>query len=661
MPQYRDSCPVAVQCCDVRKHYGSGRSKQDVLCGLDMNVPYGAIYGLLGASGCGKTTLLKCIVGRTNVHGGYVSTLGRTPGTSGHLVPGRMVGYMPQETALFVRFTIGETLTFFGRLHGMSSDAIRERTDFLLSFLTLPEKSRLIGQLSGGQQRRVSLAAALLQEPELLILDEPTVGVDPVLREKIWEHLLDIAKSSLKTTIIITTHYIEEAALADRVGLMRGGRLLAEDKPSTLMSTYKLQNLEAVFLHLCHRDRLPNEDDEELLPSISLPSASDQESVKVQYKRPDSDSTGDSVLLLGGNKSTTYGSLKTPRDLTRGGCEGRIHLPIKTSYTYSGYEDCVVPGSPLSKSRRFRKMAMLPRARNLYALCVKNLTSMKRNIPILLFEFMVPVIQIVLFCVCIGREPRQIPVSIVNQDVDDLGGLFIGFLNNETMNKVAEPVYGTFEPSFTDFMASGLIVSATFFLATGLTTLSFVLERKEGLLERMYVAGVSALEIMMSHVLTQLTVMLGQILLMLGIALLGFQVGMVISACCRSEMASIQGTLGTMYPALLTSDIVFLFVYLISSFKTLFFFVYFMSSIQILFFLSYIIPGIIWPIEAMPNWMMKISYFLPMTYPTYAVRSIMGRGWSIQDSLVWMSYLISIAWIVIHSVVAGVLIHFQSD
>ncbi|KAH9503843.1 ABC transporter G member 23 [Bulinus truncatus] len=180
-----ENVPNAVYCRDLRKHFGSGDSKVDILCGLNMSVPYGAIYGLLGSSGCGKTTLLKCIVGRMKVNSGTLRTLGKAPGSKGHQVPGKMVGYMPQEIALFMNFTIKETLNFFGHLHGMSDFEICHRSEFLINFLNLPDNGRMINNLSGGQQRRVSLAAALLQQPELLILDEPTVGVDPVLRERL--------------------------------------------------------------------------------------------------------------------------------------------------------------------------------------------------------------------------------------------------------------------------------------------------------------------------------------------------------------------------------------------------------------------------------------------------------------------------------------------
>ena len=141
-------------------------------------------YGLLGASGCGKTTLLKSVIGQTNLDGGAILVLGRQPGSPGSGVPGRAVGYMPQELALYAGFTVSETLRYFGWLTNLPKAERRARAAALLRLLQLPKDKRFVGTLSGGQQRRVSFAVALLHRPPLLILDEPTVGVDPVLRQK---------------------------------------------------------------------------------------------------------------------------------------------------------------------------------------------------------------------------------------------------------------------------------------------------------------------------------------------------------------------------------------------------------------------------------------------------------------------------------------------
>ena len=221
-----------------------GYGRIEVLQGLGMTVDEGSIYGLLGPSGCGKTTLLKVILGFLAPESGKVEVKGEIPGSD--------VGYSPQEIALYPDLSIAETLRFHGRLHGMDPNRILARQSWLIDFLDLPNPARTVGKLSGGQKRRVSLAVALLHEPGLLLLDEPTVGVDPELRARLWDHLQEISANG--TSIVITTHYIDEARNADRVGLMRDGVLLAEDSPQSVMDSQSASSLEEAFLALCRRE-----------------------------------------------------------------------------------------------------------------------------------------------------------------------------------------------------------------------------------------------------------------------------------------------------------------------------------------------------------------------------------------------------------------------
>jgi ABC-type multidrug transport system ATPase subunit len=204
----------------------------------------------MGASGCGKTTLLSCIIGMIPLDGGEIVALGHKTKANEIQKAGYRIGYMPQETALIGELTIKETIYYFGKIFQMSIEKLRERYEMLHKLLELPRGDQRVEECSGGQMRRVSFAAAMIHEPDLLILDEPTVGLDPILREKIWTFMLDVTRTS-KLAIIITTHYIDEAKQADCVGLMRNGILLAEDTPHSIISRHEVENLEEAFLKLC--------------------------------------------------------------------------------------------------------------------------------------------------------------------------------------------------------------------------------------------------------------------------------------------------------------------------------------------------------------------------------------------------------------------------
>lgn len=165
------------------------------------------------------------------------------------------VGYMPQESALITGFTVREMIWFFGTIFGMTSQKIDERFYFLKALLELPDEDRLIRDCSGGQQRRISFALSLVNEPELLILDEPTVGVDPLLRNKIWDYLMKLTTTE-NVTVLLSTHYIEEARQSTCVGVMRNGVMIAEDSPRNILSDYQTASLEEAFLRLSERQEV---------------------------------------------------------------------------------------------------------------------------------------------------------------------------------------------------------------------------------------------------------------------------------------------------------------------------------------------------------------------------------------------------------------------
>jgi ABC-type multidrug transport system ATPase subunit len=157
---------------------------------------------------------------------------------------------MPQDISICIDFTIEENLRYFARLYGMPDTNITAGINDMQKLLNLPEKTRFVSKLSEGQKRRVSLSIALMHSPQLIILDEPTVGVDPVLRRVIWDYMEMICRTRA-ATIIITTHYIEEARSATNVAFMRNGRILEEQNPENLLNKFECNDLESVFLKLC--------------------------------------------------------------------------------------------------------------------------------------------------------------------------------------------------------------------------------------------------------------------------------------------------------------------------------------------------------------------------------------------------------------------------
>uniref|UniRef100_A0A2H8TY93 ABC transporter G family member 23 n=1 Tax=Melanaphis sacchari TaxID=742174 RepID=A0A2H8TY93_9HEMI len=228
---------LEVKVIDAFKSYGDHR----VFNGLNMNVSSGSIYSLLGPSGCGKSTLLQCLMGLKELNSGSIEL---------KVEDLKSVGYMPQDLCLESTLTIKETFEYYGTLYAMKKNKIKRKIDEINAFLQLPNLNSLVKDISGGQSRRVSLGVCLFHNPKLVILDEPTVGIDPLMKQEIWNELTKMVEQQQKT-IIITTHYIEEANSANRIGLMRNGVLVDEGSPQEIMFKYTAESLESAFLILC--------------------------------------------------------------------------------------------------------------------------------------------------------------------------------------------------------------------------------------------------------------------------------------------------------------------------------------------------------------------------------------------------------------------------
>ena len=218
-----------------------------VLRGLSLGVDRSEIFGILGANGAGKTTFLRMPVGLLKPDSGTVSVFGEPPSARNNA----RIGYMPQQSALYQELTARQNVEFFARMYGLARAADRRAAvDRALDWVELSQRQNdPLTRLSGGMRQRVSLAVALVHEPELLILDEPTVGLDPELRAKFWGNFSEMASSG--TTLIISSHTMDDAAHCHRLAFIQGGRTVALGTPAELRAAAggADSSLEDAFLH----------------------------------------------------------------------------------------------------------------------------------------------------------------------------------------------------------------------------------------------------------------------------------------------------------------------------------------------------------------------------------------------------------------------------
>lgn len=225
---------------NLKKQYGN----QVVLNGVSFEVDYGQIVGLIGPSGAGKSTIIKLTLGMEKADSGNSEVFGV------HM-PNRKIlnrmGYMAQSDALYSSLSARENLIFFAKMREINKKAIEPEIDRVSQVVDLTEHlDKKVENFSGGMKRRLSLAIALLGNPQLLILDEPTVGIDPALRKQIWEELGKLRDKGC--SILVTTHVMDEAELTDRVALLIDGNIIADDTPTNLKQQYGVDSIENVFM-----------------------------------------------------------------------------------------------------------------------------------------------------------------------------------------------------------------------------------------------------------------------------------------------------------------------------------------------------------------------------------------------------------------------------
>ena len=229
----------------LAKHINFSYGKTPILTDLSLSITTGKIYGIIGPSGSGKTTLIKAILGLIKLNSGELSVFGQKI-ISRELIH---IGYMPQLTALYEDLTVFQNIDFFARMYGT-----KNRTEIIHILLKqvklLDYKNQVIGKLSGGQRQRVSLAIALVHNPPLILLDEPTVGLDPKLRFELWQYFEELSRQG--TTLLISSHTMDDANHCQKIGFLYDGSIVIEGSPKELCESIgnKKMTLEEVFLHI---------------------------------------------------------------------------------------------------------------------------------------------------------------------------------------------------------------------------------------------------------------------------------------------------------------------------------------------------------------------------------------------------------------------------
>jgi len=229
---------TAIEVNDLVVH----RGKREVLHGFNCRIARGSVTGLLGPSGSGKTTLMRAIVGVQIVKSGTVTVLGQPAGSPDLR---RRIGYLTQAPSVYLDLTVQENTRYFASLYGLGAAA----ADRAIADVGLADAARqLIATLSGGQLSRASLACALVGQPEVLVLDEPTVGQDPVLRDELWRQFRQLAAGG--ATLLVSSHVMDEARRCDRLLLIRDGQLIADDTPAAVKTAASTDDLDDAFLTL---------------------------------------------------------------------------------------------------------------------------------------------------------------------------------------------------------------------------------------------------------------------------------------------------------------------------------------------------------------------------------------------------------------------------
>ncbi|BES98291.1 ATP-Hypothetical protein cassette sub-family A ABC1 member [Nesidiocoris tenuis] len=661
---------IIVRC--AYKNYGNTQVLRD----FNMTVPRGAIYALLGPSGCGKTTLLSCIVGRMTLDGGYIETSAR-----GH----SSMGYMPQNIALYMQLSIGETFAYYGRVYGMTEEAIIIRGDILSKLLELPPLQRIVETLSGGQQRRVSLAVSLIHNPDILILDEPTVGLDPILSDSIWKYLVKIADED-KKTVIITTHYIEEAKQAHRVGLMRGGVLLCEETPQDLISKNQCETMEQAFLKLSYKQEISRQTEDSQLPDRVMGKTRQRKMKKAIFtKQCFRAELVKNWFFIWRNKPMLAFLFGLPLVITFlfniaiGHSPQGMRLAMVSQETPNGVYDCVIPPPPgmgcnftyplscrFAHKLRQNGLELVP-----FEDVVTAIEAARRNYVwgIILIPANYTMSLLARFehnlktpDYFVDHSTINLWLDMSNQNIGTLIKLNVVLTYNAYMEevfndcdwplaaltlpvKLEKPIYGERVANLNHYASPAIVLLLIFYLPMSYTIGVLVQEKLLGVLERSMVAGVNLIEVFIAHTAIQIIILFFQMSIAMFVLYYLYESPFIGEPFSTSLLLLLQGV----------SGIAFGFCVAIAFDKMLHATYASLGSVFSFFFLS----GMVWPQQGAHFVLWWFRWLVPVSYSVEALRALTVKGWTIIHPLVFKGYISVSAWIVLYCLAAHILLRLR--
>ncbi|XP_014245643.1 ABC transporter G family member 23-like [Cimex lectularius] len=664
-------------CVEVKNAYKSYPGKGIVLKSLNLCVKEGTICSLLGPSGCGKTTLLSALVGRTRLDSGQITM---------NVAYRSEIGYMPQELSLYQEFSIKEHMMYYGFLHSMDRDNITQRMIELIDFLELPDVESIIAHLSGGQQRRVSLSIALLHNPKLLILDEPTVGVDVILCRSIWDKLVRMSREG--KTIIITTHYIEEAKRSDMIAFLRNGVMLAKDEPDRLLEIHNCDTLEGVFLKLCKQDMDRNDCNYDEMKTANLVKSKQECHLKsddffnwnrmVAYmlknffwmKRntpmmlftlglPILQCTLISLAVGEDPKGLSLGIIndEMPRQMWLGcydhpviGCTENFRLSclyinilkkkpiIIKEYTEVDLALKAAKQNKLWGVVHFNKnytKAIVQRFTKRNEINDETINDSEVNVWLDMSNYVIGSVM----KKYLTKTTIEFTKAISNRCNFSKG-------NDNIALKMEAPVFGSRVASFRQFMTPANAVLFEFFLPMMFTLGALLMEKNSGLLERSLAAGLSLLEVGLGHFVLQFLIIIIQTVLMMFVLFDVFDNPIYGSRIACLSLLLLIGICGMFYG--------FLIAAVCTSFTIA-------GCLGIgSYFPLFMLSGAIWPLEGMHYILRYMSLILPITTSVECFRALSIRSWPITNPVVYGSILSLIAWIIIFASLTIVALRYKS-